>query len=100
MKKVSFLIILCLTGISAIAQQKVLSPAAGKSPVYFDISPPLRDMAYLKEANADISWKDGIVRNNFNSRHHDQQLSQGFTDPVIQNHFGMTQADTTISDFE
>lgn len=100
MKKVYILLILCLTGISSIAQQKVLSPAAVKSPVYFDISPPLRDMAYLKEANADISWKDGIVRNNFNSRHHDQQLPQGFTDPVVQNHFGKTLADTNISNFE
>ena len=101
MKKIHFIIILCLTGISALAQQKLLSPAVVQRPVYFDISPPLRDMAVLKQVNADLSWKDGIVRNNFNSRHHDSQFPDGnFSDPSRQFQSGTTQSDSTLQDFE
>jgi hypothetical protein len=102
MKKILPFIFLCLTGISAIAQQQTISPALVQKPVYFDISPPLRDMANLKEGKADISWKDGIVRNNFNNRHHDTQNLPNtlMNDPFVQDRFGVTQTDTTIANFE
>jgi hypothetical protein len=101
MKKLHLFIFLCFTGISAIAQQKSTSPTAVQRPVYFDISPPLRDMAFLKQVNGDLSWKDGIVRNNFNSRYHDSQLPAGnFPDPSLQVQMGTTQSDTTIQNFE
>src|SRR5208283_2044242 len=101
MKKLRFIIFLYLIGISAIAQQKFLSSALVERPVYFDISPPLRDMAVFKQVNADISWKDGIVMNNFNSRHHNSQLADGnFSDPSLQYQSGTTQSDSTLQDFE
>ena len=101
MKKLPFILFLCLTTISAIAQQKQSSPTAVESPVYFDISPPLRDMAVLKHVKVDISWKDGSVRNNFNSRHPDSQLTDtNFSDPSRQLQFGTTQTDAPIENFE
>jgi hypothetical protein len=102
MKKSSVFIFLCFIGITAVAQQQLFSPAAIQKPVYFDISPPLRDMANLKQFKADITWKDGVVKNHFNSRQQDNQNSsfQGFADPSLQDHFGTTLTDTTIVNFE
>jgi len=102
MKKSNLVIFLCLIGISTIAQQQLFSPTTVQKPVYFDISPPLRDMANMKEFKADVSWKDGIVKNNFNVRSQDNQTSSktGFTDPSLQDHFGKILTDTTIQNFE
>jgi len=99
MKKINFLIFLCLTGISVLAQQQTISPTSVQKPVYFDISPPLRNMAGLKEDKADISWKDGIVRNNFNNRNQESP-GPGFIDPARQDVFGKALTDTTIANFE
>ncbi len=102
MKTLYLFLFLSFIGISAIAQQQLFSPATVQKPVYFDISPPLRDMAGLKQFKVDVTWKDGIVKNNFNIRHQDTQNLPypGFTDPSLQDHFGMTLTDTTIQNFE
>ena len=102
MKKLQTLIILFLAGFSVFSQQQVLHPTSVQKPVYFDISPPLRDMATLKQEKVDLSWKDGVVKNHFNNRHHDNQNmpTPGFMDPVRQDHFGNLLSDTTIVNFE
>jgi hypothetical protein len=102
MKKIHFFLIFLLTGISAIAQQQLFSPAAVQKPVYFYISPPLRDMANQPQFHVDVTWKDGVVRNNFNSRHLSGQgtTQPDFTDPSLQDHFGQILTDTTIQNFE
>jgi len=101
MKKLHLVVSLSFIGISAIAQQQLFSPAAVQKPVYFDISPPLRDMADLKQFKVDVTWKDGIVKNHFNSRQQDNQ-NQPFptTDPSLQDQFGSIPTDTTIVNFE
>jgi Secretion system C-terminal sorting domain len=102
MKTLYLIVSLLLIGTSAISQQQLFSPAVIQKPVYFDISPPLRDMANLKQIKADVTWKDGIVRNNFNNRHQDSQTlpNPGFTDTSLQDYFGKTLTDTTIQNFE
>ncbi|MGA3013302.1 MAG: hypothetical protein ABSD71_04620, partial [Bacteroidales bacterium] len=95
MKKISFLLLLCVTGFLTVAQQVQISTPTVKRPVYFDVSPPLRDMAFLNEVKPDISWKDGVVRNNFNSRRIDSQIpAPDFRDVSIQSQFGPLQTDT------
>jgi hypothetical protein len=101
MKKISFLLFLCFTGFLTLAQQFQISRPSVKRPVYFDVSPPLRDMAFLNKVKPDISWKDGVVRNNFNSRRIDSQIpAAGFRDVSVQSQFGPLQTDTTIENFE
>lgn len=69
-------------------------------PVYFDVSPPLRDMK-LYIGKVDKSWKDGYVINpslhyNDNPNNPDAYL----LDPNIQRSFGLTPSDTTIQNFQ
>jgi hypothetical protein len=90
-----------LTGMAVYAEQPQISPPTVQKPVYFDISPPLRDMATVN-FTPDVSWKDGVVRNHFNVRHHNDQgiNSPEIMDPSIQDHFGILPSDTTIQNFE
>ena len=102
MIKTYLLLFLSITGIFTISKAQTISPASVQKPVYFDISPPLREMAHLQQPVFDASWKDGIVRNHFNDRHHglQPQSSPGFRDLSVQSKFGMTATDTTLQDFE
>lgn len=67
-------------------------------PVYFDVSPPLRDMvANFKPT--DNTWKEGYVKNFFDifkPSNNDLKVS----DQSIQNSFGSYQVDTTIQNFD
>ncbi len=70
-------------------------------PVYFDVSPPLRDMAKKFPGKADNSWKDGIVKNMFNVRKKPPvTIPAGQFDPFLQSVDGMLITDTTIQNFE
>ncbi|MEI7898376.1 MAG: BACON domain-containing carbohydrate-binding protein [bacterium] len=72
-----------------------------QSPVYFDVSPPLRDMVKHLPPVAETSWKDGIVRNKFNIKPRPQgQVPAGLTDPGLQTDNGTTITDTTIVNFD
>jgi Secretion system C-terminal sorting domain len=101
MRTVHSLIIFFFAGISVFAQQQVLPSAEVHKPVYFDVSPPLRDLA-KQEVKADLSWKDGIVKNHFNFRQFKGQRApmESFKDPSLQNLFGKILTDTTIQNFE
>lgn len=71
-------------------------------PVYFDVSPPLRDLQDLPVTKADLTWKDGIVKNRFNIRkNRDLKLSyRQNTDPGIQPYNGSNITDTTVQNFD
>src|SRR5512138_3292380 len=101
MKKLQ-LIIFLLAGISAHAQSQLFTPAEVQKAIYFDVSPPLREMAKISDFKADASWKDGIVRNNFNNRHAEGQglPMPGYIDPYLQDYFGQTLTDTTVQNFD
>ena len=77
--------------------QNEVSKVTVIKPTYFDISPPLRDMAVLPTSKVDNSWKDGVVKNYFNDQKNTKTLEElGISDPNLQNTFGMTPLDTTI----
>ena len=70
-------------------------------PVYFDISPPLRDMLLSPPSPVDLSWKDGVVMNYF--RYPEDGTGQGNyqgIDLALQDHDGFLPGDTTIQNFE
>jgi hypothetical protein len=69
-------------------------------PVYFDVSPPLRDMAGMAPGKSDHTWKDGIVKNFFNVRKKVQDRIPNYTDPEIQDYMGLVPTDTTIQNFD
>jgi hypothetical protein len=102
MKKNYLLLVLSILGMTAVAQKSLLSPTEVKKPIYFDISPPLRDMNNLKDFKVDLSWKDGVVKNHFNNRHHNAEdiPATGFVDKSRQDRFGTLNTDTTIENFE
>ena len=63
MKQISFLLLACITVLISPAQSTAdIKPRVSKC-IYFDVSPPLRDMIKTPAAKADMSWKDGIVLN-------------------------------------
>lgn len=99
MKKNLFLLILLFYCVSmGFSQQKeVLKPVVSR-PVYFDISPPLRDMIKTFPKKADNSWKDGVVQNYFGpeSGSGQEPSARSFRDPVVQDQFGSILADTSI----
>ena len=100
MKKIFLIFLVTAIGISGFTQQP-LKPSVQKA-IYFDVSPPLREMINQPVIKADLSWKDGIVKNQFNIRKHNNDGLQlpGFTDPQLQNYFGRVLTDTTLQNFE
>ena len=102
MKKIVHLLILlfyCVTlGFSQ--QKEVLKPVVD-GPVYFDVSPPLRDMMNMTPKKYDNTWKDWVVKNYFSpeSGSGPQPSAPSFRDPVLQDYFGSILTDTTIENF-
>ena len=94
------LLVICMN--FSFAQNQPLKPEVAY-PVYFDISPPLRDMIKQTPPKADNSWKDGIVKNKFNIFKEDPNQYKGIPDfqhPVVQDYFGKVTTDTTIQNFD
>ncbi len=91
------LAILLFTCGFATAQDNRLIPTADHA-VYFDVSPPLRDMVKSPILRADGSWKDGVVQNYVDiNAVADRQPGP---DTVLQDHFGNLLSDTTIQNFD
>lgn len=102
MKKIVwFPIIFILLSLISRAQEPTLPPRTGK-PVYFDISPPLRDMVYMEPEMYDASWKDGVVFNYIDPSIRQLQDSRGSADGPgrVQVSQGDLLSDTTIQNFE
>jgi hypothetical protein len=82
------------------AQQDAIKPEV-KHPVYFDVSPPLRDMVKNSPEKADNTLK--VIKNYFNARKNKnkESFSSDWVDPLIQHiRTSMTtQQDSTIQNF-
>ncbi len=78
------------------AQQSLPAPRYQKA-VYFDVSPPLRDMVKALPQKYDGSWKDGVVKNQF-ADDKDQSIPKmaWLQDPSIQDEPGALLSDTTV----
>jgi hypothetical protein len=98
-KQVLFALILFSTGIGSYGQELPLKPQVDK-PVYFDVSPPLRDMILKESRKIDRTWKDGVVRNMFPPVEPAFNGKSTPSDPSLQLSFGPLLADTTIRNFE
>ena len=82
------------------AQSSISGPIV-QTPVYFDISPPLRDMVNQAPTTAETSWKDGIVKNKFNVLPKpDAPIPGAWSDPNLQTTNGPLVTDTTIANFD
>jgi hypothetical protein len=82
------------------AQQEGQKPQVSRA-VYFDVSPPLRDMVQRQDAAPDNSWKQGIVVNRLNTFSNaggEQDVPE--KDAVRQSRPGSLVSDTTIRNFE
>ncbi len=102
MKKLLYVLILLLSAINiSNAQEAGLKPTVDHA-VYFDISPPLRDMMQSGPGQLDASWKDGVVPNHINPNLGTGQWqgTSGIYDPGLQDHNGLLPSDTTIQNFE
>ena len=101
MKFLFLLFTAILAGVSAIfAQSGSLQPTID-TPVYFDISPPLRAMYQPAVKPTDRSWKEWTVPNRFNPNEPaGDHLQPPFVDPVWQETMGSLVIDTIISNFE
>jgi hypothetical protein len=67
-------------------EQEINVPIVSKA-VYFDVTPPLRDMPIVLPGERDRSWKDNIIQNKsmedeFKNRTTD--IPEDFVDPVLQ----------------
>ena len=88
-------------GVSSFSQELQLRPMVDK-PIYFDVSPPLRDMMLQAPGTIDRSWKDGVVPNFFPplTAINTSDRQPTLTDFALQLSFGPLQSDTTIRNFE
>ncbi|MCX6279964.1 MAG: T9SS type A sorting domain-containing protein [Bacteroidetes bacterium] len=102
MKKIFFLLFNTLMAAQfSNAQQAALAPSFDR-PVYFDISPPLRDMIQTAPEPFDGTWKDGVIKNYFDPDQDENQSTRlkGMVDPGLQATDGLLPSDTTIQNFE
>jgi len=80
---------------SLFAQEENSQPIVSKA-VYFDVSPPLRDMVQMDPGELDNTWKDGVVKNNLYPFGRPTDDGMPVNDPVRQSWFGDQVTDTTI----
>jgi len=101
MKPLPFLCILLFIGIDVEAQQQSPLPVISR-PVYFDVSPPLRDMVAFPVQKQDGSWKEGVVKNFTDQRGNSDRAPgmEGLPDPGLQDYFGERFTDTTLLNFD
>ena len=101
MKKPIFLLFLIFGAGFLFAQDN--APGGSKpivcKPVYFDVTPPMRDMMSLPPSPGDHSWKDGIVKNFFNVKKNNPG-NPNVIDPGVQDYPGQILVDTTIQNFQ
>lgn len=87
-------VMLMASSLGVFSQDVPLGPKVDK-PVYFDVSPPLRDMILKATEKTDKSWKNGVVPNAIAPQEGDLLQGQP-SDPSVQLAFGPLQTDTTI----
>jgi len=102
MKKILSFLFIPLLALNLFGQnQEEVSAPMADLPVYFDISPPLRDMIKTPPVQIDNSWKGVAVKNYFNVKDDPdgKPFSPDFTDPGLQSKLGPLTTDTTLQNF-
>lgn len=72
---------------TAISQDRYLEPTLVQKAVYFDKTPPLRDMPVILPGERDRSWKDGVIQNeSFEGEIREMVRNNPYNgpDPVVQ----------------
>jgi len=67
-------------------EQEINVPIVSKA-VYFDVTPPLRDMPIVLPGERDRSWKDNIIQNKSMEdefKNMEADIPENFVDPVLQ----------------
>ena len=92
-----FLLVYFFINLGFSQQKEVLKPVVTKA-VYFDVSPPMRDMVNLLPEKADNTLKERVIENYFTTESGSGQYpsAPSFRDPVLQDHFGSIPTDTTL----
>ena len=96
MKKLFLLFLGIFFSIGGLFSQDEISQPIVSKAVYFDISPPLRDMVQMDPGETDMAWKDGVVKNNLYPFGRPTDDAMPGSDPVRQTWFGDQVTDTTI----
>ncbi len=100
MKKIITLLIFCsLTLGSVMAQNEPAAKVQVSKCIYFDVSPPLRDLLKTIPPKADMSWKDGVVKNILYPAGHLKDETGGI-DTRVQNRMGNRPADSLLLTFD
>ncbi len=82
----------------ACGQEKPV-PIEGKA-VYFDVSPPFRNLQACPSSRLDQTWKEGAVPNHFKSYNFPGIPEEGINDTLIQRYNGRIFPDTVIRNFD
>lgn len=69
-------------------------------PVYFDVSPPLRDLVKTAPQKVDNSWKDGVVKNNLYPFGFPKDEPMIVNDHTVQNFHGNSNADSLLLSYD
>jgi hypothetical protein len=91
--------VLCFIISTGFTQTDISKPVVQKA-IYFDVSPPLRDMIKTVPEKADNSWK--VIKNYFNARKNNREtFSADWVDPLIQHKYQISTPaqDSTIQNF-
>jgi hypothetical protein len=94
-------LLMILTIIINVPSNAQIKPKVNKA-VYFDKTPPLRDMELFVPGPRDRSWKDGIIRNEGSGRvfnDNPNPLPAG-GDPVRQQNFGFRSNRDIVTNFD
>ena len=100
-KQITLFVAFMLFAALSYSQQEASKPIVIKAS-YFDISPPLREMVKTFPSKADLSWKDGVVKNFLDVKRTreadtDDPLA---TDPNVQRSFGPSSPDSVEQSFD
>ena len=102
MKKILFFFICFILIHTGHTQNNAIKPVIVKAS-FFDISPQLRDMIHDPDVKTDMTWKDGVVKNNLYPENvfPEEMHASVKTDPsTIQTTDGWIVTDTTQQNFD
>jgi len=83
--------------------QEVWHPTMVSRAVYFDKTPPLREMKVILPGERDRSWKEGLVEGDYqdeSNRPAKVGQPEGFVDPVLQGYMGRHAVRGPIRNFD
>jgi len=99
MRRISLLLLGTIAVLISPAQNTPVPKPQVSKCIYFDVSPPLRDMIKAPQTKADMSWKDGIVLNHLRRQDQPKDASSG-VDSMVQNYHGINTTDTLLASFD